>query len=133
MGGEESDPVEAPAAPRVRRDTVDLSNPNRIRFLVDQELDNTSLRAGGFSVTAIDENGWTTIPVGPVSFNRNQSRVTLQLGEPLGERRIRLIARGTGPTPVLGVNGIPLAGETGDSPASSHDGRDFVHMQERNE
>jgi hypothetical protein len=46
---------------------------------------------------------------------------------PTGDR-IRVVARGTGPTPLLGTDLIPLAGVTGGPPGSAHDGHDAVIM-----
>ena len=44
---------------------------------------------------------------------------------------VRVIAIGTGATPILGEDGIPLAGAVGDPPASRLEGRNFVTMQAR--
>jgi hypothetical protein len=40
---------------------------------------------------------------------------------------IRLIVRGTGLHPLLGVDHVPLAGATGGPPGTASDGHDYVH------
>ena len=44
--------------------------------------------------------------------------------------KLRLIARGTGATPLLGANHVPLAGGVGGVPGTKHDGHDFVFMKD---
>jgi hypothetical protein len=43
---------------------------------------------------------------------------------------VRLIAFGTGPTPLLGTDLAPLAGVVGGPKGSSHNGNDFVDMRD---
>jgi len=55
--------------------------------------------------------------------------VTLVLNPQVQGKVYRLIAYGTGPSPLLGVDFIPLAGSIADPPATSQNGKDFVFMK----
>ena len=41
---------------------------------------------------------------------------------------MRFIAFGTGETPLLGADNVPLAGGPNDPPGSADNGHDYVHM-----
>lgn len=77
--------------------------------------------------------GWTVHQV-TAALAADKKTITLTVGGgaalAAGEM-VRVIARGTGPQPILGEDGIPLAGAVGDPPASGQNGRDFVAMQAR--
>ena len=76
--------------------------------------------------------GTGAFAVSPGFFVRNvtQSKglVTINLKEEAKGDRIRLVVKGTGLTPVLGKNLIPLAGALDDPPATADDGHDFVAL-----
>lgn len=105
------------------------ATPKRITFAVDGELHPASLQNASFLVSAFDEDGWSAVAVRGVTLKAGQ--VTVQLREEPRGRLLRLVVKGTGATPLLGRNLIPLAGALGDPPASAHDGRDFVFQMER--
>jgi len=85
-----------------------------------------------FDVTTFaDADGWSVVDIRRATLDAGGRVVTLDLRETLGGDWVRVVARGTGPTPLLGANHVPLAGAA-DAPAgSTHDGHDFVHLQPR--
>ncbi len=118
--------------PRVEPDSVVLLTEKAIEFRVNRELLDASVRPAAFSVTWFDrERGWQVSNVVSAAYGGGETRtVNLELGSAVSGR-VRLIVYGTGPTPLLGADLVPLAGAVG-SPArgTPHDGHDFVHMQE---
>jgi hypothetical protein len=116
--------------PRVRPGTFALAG-RTITFETTLPLLPGSVVAGAFQASTFDAaTGWTTLGVTPSVAG---AVVTVQLdSDPVGV--LRFIARGTGPTPLLGdVAGrlIPFAGRTGGAPGTADDGHDFVMMHER--
>ena len=83
-----------------------------------------------FDVTSYtDSTGWATMDVRGTGVDATGMTVSLALREaPASKSRLRIVARGTGPVPILGTNYVPLAGATDDAPGTSNDGHDFVHM-----
>jgi hypothetical protein len=79
-----------------------------------------------------DTAGWKKVKVEEVDFDTTEKRVTIRLNQVPKSLLIRLIVRGTGETPLLDTNLIPLAGSLSDPPASEHNGHDFVLMMKRN-
>lgn len=118
-----SDAADA-GGPRIDRSSVGLT-PKRITFAVQGELHPASLRPIAFRVHAFDDSqGWSLVSV--KSITQSKGQVTVALKEEAKGSRIRLVVKGTGGTPVLGRNLIPLAGALDDPPATADDGRDFV-------
>ena len=117
--------------PRADPASVRMS-PRRLRLEVTAELHPASVTPDAFSVTVFDDAGWSVIPIARATAAHGQ-RVTLELGESLRGRCVRLIARGSGPMPLLGRDLVPLAGAVGGPPGTAHAGHDFVFMQERTE
>lgn len=125
----ESDGMDA-GGPRIDGASVAVT-PKRITFAVQGELHPASLHPAAFLVTTFaSKEGWSGVEVRKVTLGRD-GHVTLELKEALGGQLVRLVIRGTGDSPVLGRNLIPLAGALGGPPAGAHDGRDFVIQMER--
>ena len=119
--------------PRVDPDTIEVDEAaQQLRFTVDRELHDASVTIDAFQVGFFDATGWHDNPIITASFNAATQTVELTLQDPLAGERVRLIARGTGAQPLLGTNFVPLAGAVSDPPATTHNGRDFVFMHERN-
>jgi hypothetical protein len=117
--------------PRVDPEQVALEGA-RILLQFDRPLRAGSVDPQAFAVTVFDETeGWSSVDVSEAALSGGGLEVTLGLASaPQGER-LRVIARGTGPRPLLGEDLVPLAGATSDTrPGSHHDGRDFVHLLE---
>jgi hypothetical protein len=92
--------------------------------------------AHGFSVTQLSGAGWedvaiTQIALDPADASRRSVRLVLRDGPPAGSL-LRMVARGTGPTPLLcrdaGGKRVPFRGDRGRGDA--FDGSDFVTMWE---
>lgn len=117
--------------PRVEPTSVSLTD-RQIAFSTDQELHPESVKSNAFAVTAFDESeGWHPVSIRRVRLSDNGTRVSVVFGEPPQGTLLRLVARGTGPEPLLGRDLLPLAGTPTDPPASTHDGNDFVFIQRR--
>ena len=123
-------PGPAAAGPRVDPASIQFED-STITFRVDSELHAASVTADAFAVTFFDDTGWQRSTIDAANFDGGTLTVTLTLNDPPGGSVVRLIARGTGETPLLGTNLVPLAGATSGPPATEHQGNDFVFMHRR--
>lgn len=115
--------------PRVDVSSVNISG-SRVTFKVDRDLHRQAVKPAGFSVSSFDTaSGWKVATISNATYTSATKTVTLTLSAALDGKAQRLIAFGTGATPVLGTNLLPLAGTLGDPPASAFNGRDFVFMK----
>lgn len=115
-----------PASVRVEGETITFSATGRVS--------KASVGESSFSVTAFDNrDGWHVVPIRRAGVDRTGKRIRLDLADGPGGSLVRIIARGTGPTPLLGSNGVPLAGTVGGPPGGVEDGHDFVLMLKRSE
>ncbi|MEO8333805.1 MAG: hypothetical protein ABI664_02450 [bacterium] len=119
--------------PRVDPASATIKSSRRISLDFSAPL---SLRAVGveqFSVTAFSsKGGWTTLDISDVKLDSAANTVVLEMKDTItASSTIRLIARGTGPQPLLGTDHVPLAGAIGGPPGSVNDGHDFVIMLRR--
>ena len=116
--------------PQADHASVKFPDARTIEFTVSKSLQPVSVTVAPFSVTTFDStSGWQTSTIDTASYDDTKKTVTLKVGGDLSGR-VRLIAKGTGPTPLLGVDLVPLAGALGGPAGSTHDGHDFVHLQE---
>ncbi len=108
--------------PRVVADSVALAGPD-ITFTTTADLLGPSVAPEAFSVTVFDAvAGWSTPTINSAVPDGSADSVRITLAAaPASGTRVRLIARGTGPTPLLGADAVPLGG-----PSDGDDGRDFV-------
>jgi hypothetical protein len=119
----------APLGPRVDPASVVISD-TEITLSTDQQVHGGSIDSA-FSVSVLDPaTGWKIFPVTVEIVSNGRNFRLLLTTPPLGKGLARVIARGTGETPLIGVNSLPLAGATTDAPAPQ--GADFVLMKERN-
>ena len=124
------------AGPRVDAASVSVG-PSQIELRVDKALDPRSVQPAAFSVTRLGGNGWKNVAVETSAFEASEKVVKLTLGAPGSATPlppnsfVRVIAKGTGPSPLVGEGHVPLAGAFSDPPATQHDGRDFVFMGQR--
>lgn len=117
------------AGPRIDRTTVTISG-TQVSFKVDRDLHLASVQPIAFAVSSFDvTTGWQTATIDTVAYDTTTKIATLTLDAALGGKLQRVIAYGTGVTPLLGADFIPLAGAVNDPPAPAHDGRDFVFMR----
>lgn len=118
--------------PRVIPDSVQLAADKRsVTLKVTGPLAPASLDEDAFSVTGFDEDdGWSDVSIANVKVSGGGAdTVTIALKERPTGSLVRLVARGRGPAPVLGVVGtarIPLAGVVGGPPGTKDDGHDFA-------
>ena len=125
----------AAAGPRVLPTTVTIADNQTITFQVDQDLHVQSVKQAEFSVTVFDDAaGWQTFALAadPVYAAGAAKTVTIKLAAALpAGARVRLLVRGTGPTPILSTAYVPLAGAAGGPSVPANEGRDFVSMIKR--
>jgi hypothetical protein len=117
--------------PRVLADQVTIAD-SAVTLTFDKPLAPDSVNVSAFSLTTFKAGtGWTdvafTVDAGALPA------VALKItGAPLAaDAFVRVIARGTGPHPILGADLVPLAGAKGGPPGSASDGIDFVFMKQR--
>jgi hypothetical protein len=116
--------------PRAIAERVTIED-QTITVPLDKSLDEVSVSAAAVSVTAFDANGWADVDVLDVDFENATNNFVMLLNEPPGDRLIRIIVRGTGPTPLLGTDAAPFAGPVGGPPAAGYDGADFAYHIDR--
>jgi hypothetical protein len=119
--------------PRINRDSATLTTQARstsIALTLTAPVDLASAHAAGFTVsTYTSADGWTTIDIDSVTVDNTTNTITVNLKTSVAPNSvIRLIARGTGPQPLLGINFVPLAGAVGGPPGTVDDGHDFHIM-----
>ena len=92
-----------------------------VELTASAPLQAASVTADAFSLSIFDSAaGWSTVAV-TSAYDAADNKITLTFAAlPAGPLLVRLIARGSGPTPILGENMVPI-----------HNGTDFVHMHRR--
>jgi hypothetical protein len=114
-------------------DSVELTG-TELRFRVDKPLSARSVSPAAIQVLSYKNNqGWRQAPVATADYDSALQRVTATLEEAPDGNLIRILVKGSGPTPLIGTDEIPLAGGVGGPVGSSADGRDFVHMFKRSD
>jgi len=120
-------PAPVHTGPQIKAGTVSITAGSKtITLQTDSDVNPASVKPAAFSTTSFDPaSGWTDLVVSAAAWTGATKTIQLTLTNPPNAgTHVRLIARGTGPMPVMGVNNIPLGGaDTGP------DGRDFVYMQ----
>jgi hypothetical protein len=111
--------------PRVKRESVDWENKSTLIFKVTEPLMEGSLSRNPVTVSSLGSSGWDREDIDEIVYD-GQRTVRVRLYRQPAHGIVRLIVRGTGPTPVTGTTGIPLAGMD-DGPAGTiDDGHDAV-------
>lgn len=116
----------APSAPGagVIPDSVEIDEvANTFVFEARSDLAQSSVTGAGFSLTAFHpDDGWAVVPIDSVALGGDARTVTLGFsgGLPAGAVLVRLLIRGTGPTPVLDATLVPF-----------NRGQDFTHDHHR--
>ncbi len=113
--------------PRVDADDVAWNEAERCFLLpVSAELVAGSVRRA-VTVTSLSARGWVEEDVESVTYDSGAGRIVVRLaGRPMNSV-VRLLVKGTGPTPVYGVDpAAPLAGVVGGPRGDRHDGHDAV-------
>jgi hypothetical protein len=130
MGATSGGPA-ADTGPRIDPNSVVFLTARAISLTADKQLQTESVKRAAFSVTFFDPvQGWRTANVANAAYGGDETKtITLDLDSDLSGR-VRMIVSGSGPTPILGKDLVPLAGAVGGPPASPHDGQDFVVMKD---
>jgi len=119
--------------PRIDRASVKMATARRITLMTTKPVDAASVEPDQFDVTTYEsEDGWSSLDIAAAKTDAADTTITIDLKEAMPDKQIvRLIARGTGPQPILGADLIPLAGVVGGPPGSADDGHDFVIILRR--
>jgi hypothetical protein len=113
--------------PRVVRQSVYWpDDANRLTFKVTSSLLEGSLRDHPVVVTSLSDRGWVREDIERITYDDHTKTVTVVLHDPPAYDHVRVVVRGTGPTPVFGANYVPLAGLEGGPPGTADDGHDAV-------
>jgi hypothetical protein len=132
--GDANAPADPGIGPRIDPGSVRLEG-EVVTMRSVGRLSRASVAPESFSVSSYDLNdGWASVEVRAASVDRGGTRVRLDLTHTYTGNLVRVIARGTGPAPLLGTNLAPLNGAAGGPGGGDvHDGRDFVLMLRRSE
>jgi hypothetical protein len=120
--------------PRVIPSTVQLAADKRsVTFRLTGPLAPMSVATAAVTVACFDDAvGWSNLDILSAQVSgAGADTVTVALKETAAGSIARLLVRGRGPEPVLGVVGtgrIPLAGVVGGPPGTKDDGHDFAIM-----
>ena len=116
--------------PRLRTGTVQWERGNsRVSFRVTAPIAEGS-QESGIEVSSLSGQGrgWAPNHIDRITLHDGGERVVVDLDEPPAYRMVRLVIRGTGPTPLYGRNPlVPFAGVEGGPPGTQDDGHDAVH------
>lgn len=106
---------------------ADLSaDGHQLRVTVTAPVNTGSLRRA-IKVTSLSARGWVDEDIDTVRFDADSTAIVIELADRPVNQTVRLIVRGTGPTPVFGVDPeVPLAGLVGGPPGTRDDGHDAV-------
>ena len=125
--------AEDAGGPRIDPNSIQLEG-EAVLLAATKRLSKASVAPMAFSVSAYDlRDGWHNVEVRATRLDTAQRKVRLELATGFGGNLVRIIARGTGPAPLLGTDLVPLAGETGGPPGGTENGHDFVIMLKRSE
>jgi len=127
-GHRESQPDHEPVeGPRVHADQVSWDEEERCyRVPVTGALVVGSVRRA-VTVHSLSARGWVEEDVESVHFDQEESHLVVRLAASPVNDVVRMVVKGTGPTPAFGVApAAPLAGLWGGPPAGRHEGRDAV-------
>ena len=121
---EADEPVEGP---RVHGDDVRWDEDEGCYLVpVSGELVAGSVRRA-VTVTSLSARGWVEEDVEAVRYDADGRRIVVRMAARPQNSVVRLLVKGTGPTPVYGVEpAAPLAGVLGGPRGGRHDGHDAV-------
>jgi hypothetical protein len=116
--------------PRLKAGTVHWSRGNsRVSFCVTAPIAEGS-QESGIEVSSLSQRGrgWAPNHIDRVTLHDDGERVVVDLDNPPAYRWGRLLIRGTGPTPLFGLDPlVPFAGVEKGPPGTVDDGHDAVH------
>jgi hypothetical protein len=112
--------------PRVDGEAELSEDGRQLSFAVTDDVLPASLRRA-IAITSLSDRGWVEEDIDTVSYDAQSHTVVIKLADRPINEIVRLIVRGTGPTPVYGVDPpVPLAGRVGGPPGTVDNGHDAV-------
>ncbi len=125
--GDRDEPGEPMEGPRVHVDDVRWDEDEGCYLVpVSGELVAGSVRRA-VTVTSLSARGWVEEDVEAVRYDPDRRRIVVRMAARPQNSVVRLLVKGTGPTPVYGVEpAAPLAGVLGGPRGGRHDGHDAV-------
>ena len=121
--------------PRIDPDLININSDTLDFVHTGTELLKRSVQ-GDVSVfvsTYEVSSGWTRETISGIEFVDSTVKISLNRDEALNADLVRLVVKGTGSTPVLGKNRVPLAGSLGGPSGTQHEGHDFVFLLNQEE
>lgn len=103
-----------------------------VGLVLDAPLEPGSVATSAFRASRFAAGGWSEIGIDAVAVASDGLSVSVTLAEDPGGSVFRFVALGTGAQPLLGINHLPLAGDTASRPdgfSGAAHGRDFVWME----
>jgi hypothetical protein len=92
-------------------------------------VDPATLHASSFAASELDPaNGWQAIAITQAPNVPDDTHVEVTLDSKPAFAIWRFVAFGTGSSPILGADHVPLAGAVGGPPGTAADGHDYVHL-----
>lgn len=114
--------------PRILAETVSLEG-RELKMRADRPVSGRSVSPESVRVLSYKNNeGWIPAPVCDCDYADSIREISVKLEKPPEGNLVRIIVKGTGETPVVGTDEVPLAGPVGGPASGGDDGRDFVHM-----
>ena len=112
--------------PRVEHE-VQWPRPHVLRLRLTARLLRGSLADHPVVVTSLSERGWVREDIARIEHDPYDLTLSVILHDPPAYDLVRVIIRGTGPTPVFGAHPrVPLAGLIDGPPGGEDDGHDAV-------
>jgi hypothetical protein len=112
--------------PRVER-AVEWPSPRVLRLHVTKRLLAGSLADHPVAVTSLSERGWVREEIVRIEHDPDDLTLSVTLDDQPAADLVRVIVRGTGPTPLFGAHPrVPLAGLVGGPAGGEDDGHDAV-------
>jgi hypothetical protein len=129
VAGPAAAPPLSPAAPTGPTVTSAHLAARSVRFTTSRPIAAATLKPAAFAVTGYSESdGWSEIAVRAIT-PQNGSSIRIDFTESPAGNYVRLIIRGTGPTPLLAADdNLPLGAH---GAGGSDDGVDYVKMFKR--
>ena len=112
--------------PRVER-AIEWPRPHVLRLRVTKRLLAGSLADHPVAVTSLSERGWVREDIVRIEYDPDDLTLSVILDDEPAADLVRVVVRGTGPTPVFGAHPrMPLAGLAGGPAGGEDDGHDAV-------
>jgi Putative flagellar system-associated repeat len=111
--GHEPARAAAGIGPRAVRGSATLDG-DELQLSFTAPLEPTTVVASAFDVSVLTAAGWDQVGVTAAALDASGQTVTLTLVSSPPDRPARVVARGTGPEPLVGVDALPLSGIEGD-------------------